>query len=348
MLVEPVPIAPRSRRSTTAVLLVAAVPALVVAAAAFGHAAAAPDGREAALPARSAAAPAAEPPPSATTDPAGTVPVAAVRFPAEALGLPVHTVAGTLGRVRGGLVDGHPIAVGGFLTIRAPAAGCDAATGRATWNDACRPRTTLADSPAPIRPVQGDAATERAAQPAALPHLHPRIAPPASLRQVFGRTVDPSVWQGGTARAPLPVVLIGRFEAAPAGTCWAAGRHCGRSFVLERLAWSDGQWRGPVRVRDPALDGVEVNLGREEVAAILPPEAMMLSRALLGRDGLARVDPAAAQAVATGTGGPVWYVRLLRLAPARPTGLTPPSGGGPRVAWLVVDDATGAIVATGD
>jgi hypothetical protein len=149
-------------------------------------------------------------------------------------------------------------------------------------------------------------------------------------------------WQAYDAPRASRAVVIGRFVVPRAPSC-PDGIRCDDTFVVERVAWADGSWRERILVRDPALPDAPVNVPARQAQVIASREAdrgeAILTEAFLGLNLLRRVDRAAADAAAASADGPVWYIRSVASARV---------GSGQRlVAWVVIDDASGLILATG-
>ena len=101
-----------------------------------------------------------------------------------------------------------------------------------------------------------------------------------------------------------------------------------------------GRWQDRRTAVDPVLTAGPILDGRERLAITslaVPGSGPVLGEALLPHGSLGDVDPAAAEA-SEPTDRPVWYLRLL--APGRPG---EPGG----VAWLVLEDGSGRILARG-
>ena len=253
-------------------------------------------------------------------------------WPRVVADLAVRTVGEVLS-LRGRIAPDRALAVAGYLGVPTPPSDCP---GQPTGSlgPLCERRGMLAQEPW-VMSGGGVFAPIGA-------HLHPRFPVGVRLAEpVAGTTRD----AGG---GPVPVVLVGRFE--PDGDlCRDIGPECEARFLVDQLAWVNGA-AFPVRpVIDDGVDGnpAEWMLIRQldaEVAAIGWSGTVLVS-ALLHPETVARVDPAAADALAAGprAAGLVWYVRGLETDydPTRyPLGRSPP-----RLAWVVLDDVTGEVLA---
>ena len=340
MIVEPVPTNPRSpvRRGVRLASMTLPLVLLVgvVAVGSLGPRAAQPRAAEA--PTTDPAAPGTSAAPADAPDAASGVLVA--DFPDELGGLAVRGVAETLDvRRSGGL--GGVVAVAGYLTIQdLPAECADRYLG--PEGALCERRAVLAD--VPNRPFSSSYGSGSGFGGIGA-HLHPTV--PVGVRLPY-EVVDAST--GGSA-APVAVALLGRFvdEDPP---CATVGRHCGEAFVVERVAWVDGEYRRRTMIIDPALEvdwtDPAWRARRAEARAALGSDRTSLLTGYLRPEMLERIDPAAAVAVFARAGEAppvVWYVRGLELdahAARYPAG-----GAAPRVVWAVVDDASGTVIARG-
>jgi hypothetical protein len=119
---------------------------------------------------------------------------------------------------------------------------------------------------------------------------------------------------------PVAVVVIGRFDDPRARDCQPGRRHCGEEFVLERIAWADGQWIDRPIVRDPAVPAEEQAMSGQIRRLLTSRESdrgeVFLYEALLTVDLLLKVDPTAAAAIGGVPPAPVWYVRSVGRAVA--------------------------------
>jgi hypothetical protein len=264
---------------------------------------------------------------------------AAVRFPETALGLRVHPVDEVVASFQSGALESGAVAVSGWLTIRPVVAACllEMATGMRPAA-LCARETILVASPEPLLDVRGTQDTTRL-RPAG-PHLHPVALPGVSLRQLGGRQYNGLT----TALMPVPVVLVGHVGDARLPECRPTGRHCGERFALERIVWVDGETtasRAQIATV-PASAKLSTTADRSErIGRSVSGARAVLNELLVASDALDLVDPAADAALEGATTAPVWYVRFLR-APAGTR-----ADGRHEVWWAVLDDASGAVIATG-
>ncbi|HEV8490396.1 MAG TPA: hypothetical protein VGQ58_11475 [Candidatus Limnocylindrales bacterium] len=318
MYVEPVRTISPGRSSKARVIAGVALPIvgliLVVAAGALAHPAAPPpQDREAVVP---------------EMRPRIASPVAASDerdFPQRAARLGVRTVEEVLELRRADQLGGELVAVSAWLTRGSRQPDCLAAGEITTSPDLCRRVVVLTDSPSRLS-TPGRSASPRWRGP----HLHAQVLPGTSLG-AFGQPR-----RGAIDAEPVPVVALGRFDDPRAEDClW--GRHCGESFVLERLVWVDGAWPlVPVVTSEIRPGGVEssaVRFGRLIVreSARSP---IVLTQALVGREWLPRIDPLAAEAVEGRDADTVWYFRMIGRQPST-------------LRWAVADER-GRILASGD
>jgi hypothetical protein len=280
------------------------------------------------------------PAPSQLVAPASTAPPEApdtgdreaerVSFPAAIDGLPVRYVSATLAAHAQGTLSGI-VAVAGYLSITdIPPACADRISG--PFGALCQRFGLVADGRSSpwIRP----------AGPRLGPHLHPEFPPGVRIPPQLGQTMVLA------AGPPLPVVLLGRFGDRRTAPCERMARDCRGAFVVLGVAWYDGEtWRRPPAL-EPTLDldlGDASWPGRQAIArAALGDVDRVLVMALVGPATLARIDPGAAAALPEPAPDPVWYVLGLEVAPG-------PGSGEPHgtTRWVLVDDASGAVVAAG-
>lgn len=265
----------------------------------------------------------------------------AVGFPPDVIGLTVRSVDETLERLRDGRMRQKVVAVAGWLTVLPPRADCrdeyDRGTGPTTL---CRRETILLGSPEPYLGIDGGE-VRRLRSPGS--HLHPAAMAGVSLGALAGRQ-----YRGERAALqPVPVVIVARLDDPRLPDCRPWDRGC-ESLSLERLVWTDGEWHGrralrttrPAEPAEPAeLAEPAEEVRRDRIDDAIRGAGTVLSEILLPRDALAGIDAGADDAVAASVDGPVWYVRVL----IRVLG---PGGYYPRgIAWAVIDDATGSLVA---
>lgn len=268
-----------------------------------------------------------------TTRPA----VADPGFPAEVAGLPVQDVVEVVdGRRTEGLTG--LVAVAGYLTVSGRPSECPPPTvvprtttaGRA--RPFCRREAVIASSP---EGAIGDPGREPSTW-ARGPHLHAQVAPGTTLPYL----VEPPF--GNDRREGIPVVVLASFDDGRTRTigCGMEVFYCFEKLLIERVLWADGRWQDRRTAVDPVLTAGPILDGRERLAITslaVPGSGPVLGEALLPHGSLGDVDPAAAEA-SEPTDRPVWYLRLL--APGRPG---EPGG----VAWLVLEDGSGRILARG-
>lgn len=347
MIVERVPTSPRSPAGRAIRLAGLAVPALLLAGVVTaGLLGPRPEARSAAE--RDASAP----PSVALAAPGSIAPApddapSPVTFPRSARDLPVRSVAATRD-AQGRNPQAHVIAVAGYLTIEDLHPSCvDRWLG--SFGRSCAGRTVLAD--APTRPFPSS--TGGGAGFGALgAHLHPTFPPGVRV---------PRELKAGAGRdgSPVPVVVLGRFDPLAAGSCMPGNRGCDEAFIVERVAWVDGEIYRASTMIDPGLradwtDPVWRH-GLDVARAALAPPRTLLRTVFLTATTLGEVDQAAADAVRRAiTGAPggvdptpaaLWYVRGL----VRDGHAARDSSGstGPRIVWVVVEDGTGRVLARG-
>lgn len=351
MIIERVPLNPRSPRHRALRVAGLGVPVLllagVVTVGALGPQAETPPVAEDA-PASSAVAlevPASAVP--ADDAPAPDAAPARVAYPQTVLGFPVMSVAATLEVHRRNPLA-HVLAVAGHLTIQGLQPAC-ADRWLGSFGASCEGRTVLADSPTRPFPTS----TGGGAGFGALgPHLHPRF--PAGVRLPPELVTD-----AAPEGSPVPVVVLGRFAPQLEGACAGRPDRCDEAFTVERVAWVAGRLHRGTTMVSPgyAVDWKDVAWRERRAAAraALGQDRPLLASAYLEPSGLAAVDPAAADALrralagdpaATGAlAGPLWYVRGVALD--EQAARLPSGAAAPRVVWVVVDDATGRVLARG-
>jgi hypothetical protein len=344
MLVEPARIGPRSRRGRVRGLLaLAAVPvalvSVLVVALGFGPPPT-PD-----RPAEGVARPSAEVAPTPTPVPieallAGLPAGARLDgsvFPASVRDVPVRSIREALALLAAGRSDGL-IAIGGYLTYVKPARMClPAAVRRSSGMIFCHRETLLAGRP--DSPFESSAP---GGEPWARlgPHLHPIAMPGTYLPIATSKEIPLD------RRRPEPAVVLGRFDDPRAGQCTIDEQPCEPVFAIEWVPWASGRVRPGTGATEPALREVEPRLDerdrRRSRLAVVPDSGPAMVELLLQPSTLARVDPAAGAAIGPAV-GPVWYLRIFDdggAAAATTVDWTPD------VAWLVIDDLTGEILAS--
>jgi hypothetical protein len=345
MIIEPVPTAPRGPLRRLAGVLAAVLPVLLLVAVVAGGAlgrdpaeqadpteqagqdlAATPD---AAAEATVEPAPA-SPPASASSDRAA----APARFPITLHRLPVRDVFETLRRQGEDPHDGL-VAVAGYLSIRELPVECtDRILG--PHGALCHRDSLLAD--VPLSPFFSGGVD----WPRIGAHLHPEFPVGIRLPHTAARTL-------ATATGPpIAVVVLGRFGDERAAPCRPQVMHCGDEFVVERVAWIDGEEWFRTTVFDPLLD-LDVNddgwRERRMTARAHMDGMTILTTAYLLPETLKRVDRRAAEALEAETGrddasAPVWYVLGMHVV----------EEDGERVGrtrWILVDDGTGEVITSG-
>lgn len=250
-------------------------------------------------------------------------PPTAAAMPTSAFGLPVRNVDEILqARLEGELREGLA-AVSGFLSIDVSSLDCS--TIPDSDSDSLCGRTGSL-SVASI----GQAGASGA-------RFEARFPPGVPLAAMLGLP-----WSGaGRLLASVPVVIIGRFGSGDP-LCLSAASRCETSFIVERLAWAAGQWRERIVVIDPSLPAatsIPLRLAQEFAAREADRSESILSEAYVRLGVLHVIDPVAAGAPNPEPAGPVWYLR---------SAANPRFGDGQRlVSWVVFDDRTGLILATG-
>jgi hypothetical protein len=259
-------------------------------------------------------------------------------FPKEVIGLPVRDVVAVVDGRRAEGMTGL-VAVAGYLTVAGRPSEClPAVTGSPTLaagraRPFCRREAVIASTP---QGASGDPQREPSAW-ARGPHLHAQIVPGTSLPY----TVEPPF--GNDRRDGVPVVVLASFDDGRARTigCGQEVFYCFETLTIERVLWADGRWQERRRALDPGLETAPRLGGRERLvitSTALPGSGPVLGEALLRREALELVDPVA-HTEAGPTERPVWYLRLLA---------SPSSDCERRVAWLVVEDVSGRILARGE
>ncbi len=251
-------------------------------------------------------------------------------FPAAIDGLPVRNVGATVRRQDGGLGSGIR-AVRGYLSLgEIPLACADEILGPA--GALCWRHGLLLDE------LESPWAAGAAPRMADAPVLRPQFPPAVRLPADVAGTIAEADGR------PLPVVLLGRFEEPVSGVCLGAG--CPAAFIVRGVAWYDGHvWRRPT-VLQPTLDFDIVDDPWPERRAVardaLGEVERVLVIALVSPLRLATIDRVAALALPRPAPERVWYVLGLEVTPTADP--TEPIG---TTRWVVVDDATGEVLASG-
>jgi hypothetical protein len=226
---------------------------------------------------------------------------------------------------------GRPLAIAGWLTRIATDPDCSTGEGdtRQLLSPLCERTARL---------VVADPDTT-----GAFAHLHVRVPPGVRLPPPFE-------WPGAQHADPVPVVLVGR-AAVPDDDCVGSTRGCRETFIADRVAWAAGEPFDPGTIFDAGLEVplAKVAYRRRDLAESLAAGAsgtVLVSAAVRPRT-VSAIDPEAAAALANAPEpeGLVWYVRALQTnyAPGR----FPPGDHPARLIWVLVDEMTGAPLATG-
>ena len=318
MLIDPVPIRPAGRGTRLVRLLsVATTVGALVAVLALAQ----PSSTSPAALGGSAPAGGPSEPPNHRLDVAGAEPTA---LPGHAFSLPVRTVGETLAGRRSGEITVGLVAVSGYMWVNPLARDCGASPSGLPAAFCRRPAAMSATVSSSIGPRL------------------PSVIPPGTPLPLAIATGVAPPWQAYDAPRASRAVVIGRFVEPRAPSC-PDGIRCDDTFVVERVAWADGLWRERILVRDPMLPDAPIGVPARQAQVIASREAdrgeAILTQAFLGLNLLRLVDRAAADAAAASTRGPVWYIRSVASARV---------GSGQRlVAWVVIDDASGFVLATG-
>lgn len=339
MIIEPVRAGSRGPRRGLATRLGLAFP-FVVLVAVVGLGVVGRTG-EAARPANDTTAAAASPSLAPAEDTAGqlagdgTRTAETAHFPSTIFGLPVHSTAETL-RLRTARRLSGVVAVSGYLSISGERASCSpSSVPPGGLGSFCHRAGILADLPeSPFNAAEGGVGWWLG------PHLHPQFPAGTRLPEEAARTVLAA--QG----APLPVILLGRFDDPRAVKCRPGGRHCGEELAIDRVAWADGEvWRRSTAF-DPLVDAdIREKAWRSRpaiVASTLRGNPPLLSATLVAPQTLARVEPAAADALPRNPPEALWFIRGLAVTTGRRG--EPPVG---HVTWTLVDAKTGEMLAQG-
>ena len=247
--------------------------------------------------------------------------------PVEFEDLPVADVAAVMG-ARSGAPLSATIAVSGFLHVDSSAGlGCmDEPSGSlGPW---CERLGVLAARPWPST----SSPTARSRAPLRLPP-HLRLSIPIGVRLPQAVEDAHGKAQGDVTR----VLVVGRF-APTDPACGGLTRGCGKAFVVERFAWADG-----VRVALTPLIADPLQTGTKRAnpfVAVLRERELPLAAVLTWPDGIARLDPDAAELAAAGPPSePLWYVRVLEDA-GEP-------GGERLVRWMLLADRDFRVIGSG-
>jgi hypothetical protein len=334
MIVEPVPTNPRGPARSALRVFAIALPAVfllvVVGIGVLGPRAQEPTPAPSPAAARTAG-------PSAPVDSGGPVDIAlagpAPAFPVAVANLRARSVADTLGAHEGGH-GADVVAIAGFLRTSYDPASCPSPV-HGLPAGGCEQRATLSDAP------RTDAASGGGGFGV---HVH----------GVVPRGVEVPAAAVGAPRGPggLPVVVIGRFPGSEAG-CTDDFDGCEEPFVIERVAWADGERLGiePQIADSEAAAPTDPMLADTtgSASAALGPTTTLLRVALVNAADVGGLDALAGDALggrAVRAGTPTWYVRGLDVPydplPDPPYGRRPP-----RVRWAVIDATTWVVLARG-
>jgi hypothetical protein len=243
-------------------------------------------------------------------------------FPAEAAGLPVVSVADAAAMIAGGELDGRAMAVAGYYFQATPScpypgryigpleSWCGFTAFTATREDArlCRPF--------------GDNGT-RCSRPTA-----------TSLNPFFEAETTGGVPPLGGGFDPVPLVLVGHAGDARQWRCTEATQPaCARAFVVDRVAWADGQdvpLSAPGTGDRASGSAITPRMTLAQAAAATGVGDRVLTGAAFRAGDIASVDPR----VNLSGDGVVWLLRSLgqEAGPTRP------------VTEQIVDDATGKVL----
>jgi len=169
-------------------------------------------------------------------------------------------------------------------------------------------------------------------------YIEPRQGPGAAVNVA----VHDHPARTGNGYDPRPAILVGHFHDARAILCPPKQQTmCDGEFVVDQVAWVDGETLGPTfffgsytgAPLTPRLDEPGVEAAAQTV---MPASSTVVWASGLPAADLAEVDPRPMLHVPPTTA--VWFVRYT----TAPTGSTPAGGSG----WLVLDDATGSVIAS--
>jgi len=248
-------------------------------------------------------------------------------FPTVAADLAVRSVPDA--QVQLAQSTGQPIAVAGWLTDLQAVDACPMAKG---------------DTRGPLAPICARRALLLVAGPAnADPTVHLHVLIPPGVRL-------PAAFEDGLPDPPMAVVLVGRAPAM-GSPCTASPRGCGEQLTADRVMWADGAPFDPGPVFDAGLEVPPPAIGLRHLgdAETLATgwSGTILVAAVVRAGTLKAIDPGAYAAMASGRGstGLVWYVRGLETA--YDADHYPLDRAPPRLSWVVLDEATGVLLARG-
>lgn len=238
--------------------------------------------------------------PAASPSPGGSP---AADFPNEVLGLPVITVARLLELTDEGTHAGEVLAVGGWY-LAPPPVPCPAIPGPAPLLELRCPETFfwLSERPEELSTVMPDGSVQ----------IHPPSAPAVNPKFVEGTVAalhDAEIGEW------VPVVFLGHVGDERAALC-PSPETCEQTFVVDRVAWADGE-DVPIQLyHDPSLAGmIKTSLADAEsyVEATLPG-ATILSVAYLAGGTVRRIEP---HALYEGD-APLYVIRVIGTRPCGP------------------------------
>jgi hypothetical protein len=249
------------------------------------------------------------------TVPPGPLPQTGAPLPGRILGLDVEDVADARDGPRRARPD-QLVAIRGWLTVARADPACDR-----SWHLACPLDATLTATASP----QG-------------PQLRLETQPGVPLLGL--QRQDP---RSGTGSVPNLAIVIGRFTQPLYRECGIPVAECEPLLTVERLAWVRRSARERPVAFGPGTEPLTSSIEQAEAAAraaLLPAhesigETLVLS--IVDAATLAVIDPGAGAATAdVGASAQLWYLRAVVWRDGRPV-----------VAWAVVDDAAGRVIATG-
>ncbi len=259
-------------------------------------------------------------------------------FPGEVLGLPTHTVSQAIDLIASGSVDGRAIAVAGYWDP-GPLLSCPAIPGTyiTTLQGYCN-GAVLTETEQHLRYSKSDSlGGEYGTLPRTGPLLDTHVLE-TPIWSVLEHAADaapsvPGPDPGEQLMTEVPVVLVGhtgdpRIWACPAG---AVRSTCRTTFVIDRVAWLDGQALG-VQLEEAQgrqLTSADVE---EQVAALLPDSGHVLS--------IQSADPTDADDIeprlAPDPDHAVWITRSI-------AGDVDANGTSP-IQEIIIDDHDGSVV----
>ncbi|MEW6223169.1 MAG: hypothetical protein AB1627_00930 [Chloroflexota bacterium] len=251
-------------------------------------------------------------------------------FPSEVAGLPVISVADAVELLQSGELDGRAVAVAGYFDQFTPSCPYP---GRyiGPLEGWCR-FVAFTDSRAGARLCQPIGANGMSCgQPSSGPNLSPWF-----MTETSGNAWS---WSStGATGEPTALVLIGHAGDARQWQCTAATQaECASAFVVDRVAWAEGQDLPPAAPETGDQQTGKVITPRMTLAQIAAAAGLgddLLTGAAFRKGDIANIDPRwnlAGDDI-------VWLVRSLGPAAGSDT-----QGARPVTVWLV-DDATGHVL----